>query len=180
MVGGGVLPHQGLGLVQAGLPALHRVDEEALDLVQVGLGDGPLQKVQLGIGDEGPVHPGHQLDTLGGRVGPLVKLSRQCLYRKKGPRNPGHGPVLVIDHVHLGLGEDDTLGPLIDLPADLFHIVAVQDGHRMEPLDAQLLPQLPAQALGLHIKALFFPGIAAVYTHSSLSSVFYLILQFPS
>ena len=54
----------------------------------------------------------YSLDALGGRVRPLVELPRQGLHGEEGPRHPGHGEVLVIDHIHLGLREDNVPGPL--------------------------------------------------------------------
>ena len=65
MVGNGMLPRQRLGLVQAGLPAFYRVDEERFDFVHILLGQPAPQQIHLGVGNEGAVHSGHELDTLG-------------------------------------------------------------------------------------------------------------------
>ena len=172
VVGDVVSTDQGGGLFRGGLPALHGVDEVVLDLVQVGLGQLALQDVHLGVGDEGAVHSGHELDALGAGVGALVELAGQGLHRQDGVGLGGDGEGLVVDHVHLGLGEDDALGLLIDGGGDLVGVVAVQDGHGLQPLDAQLLLEGLAQTLGLHVKAGFFLGIAAVNTHNSDSSTF--------
>ena len=181
VVGDGVFPHQGLRLLQRGLPAFHRVDEEGLDFVQILLRQPAPQQIQLSVGHQGPLHPGHKLDALGGGVRPLVELPRQSLHPKPGTRHAGHGIVLVVHHVHLGLGKDNVLGPPVDGGVDLLHVIPVQNFNRLEPGNPQLLPQLPAQALGFHVEALFFLGVAAVNTHGRYPPflfhipVFYLI-----
>ncbi len=150
-------PGEGLRLVQRGLPALHGVDEVAPDPVQVLPGEGALQEIDLGAGYQGPLHAGHQGDALGAGVGPLVKLARQGLHRQQGVEAPGLRKGLVPGHVHLGLGEDDGLGPLEDLPAEALHVVAVEDPHAGQRRDAQKAPEIREQVLRLrrHAGALF-------------------------
>ena len=80
------------------------------------------------------------------------------------------GEGLVIDHVHLGLGEHDALGLLIDSGVDLVGVIAVQNGHRGQSGHAELLPQGLAQSLGLHVEARLLLGITAVNTHFSSST----------
>ena len=140
------------------------------DLAQVLLRQLALEHIYLGIGDEGALHPGHQLDALGAGVGPLVELAGQGLHRQQGAGLGGLGEGLVIDHVHLGLGEHDALGLLIDGGVDLVGVVAVQDGHGGQSGHAELLPQGLAQPLGLHVEAGLLLGITAVNTHFYLSS----------
>ena len=156
MVGGLVGADQGGRLVHGGLPALYRVDEVAADLVQLLLSEPAAQQVHLGVGDQGAVHPGHELDALGGGVGPLVELPRQGLHRQDAVGILGDGESLVIHRIHLGLGEDDALGLLIDRGVDLVGVVAVQNDHRLQAADAQLVPQSTQQPLGLHIESGLF------------------------
>ena len=165
VVGDGVGTYQGVGLVHGGLPALHRVNEVVPDLAEFLPGKGALQNVYLGIGDEGAVHSGHELDALGAGVGPLVKLARQGLHRQDGVSTLRGREGLVIDRVHLGLGEDDGLGLLVDGGVNLVGVVPVEDGDSLQSGDAQLLLQRAAQSLGLHIVARLFHGITAKYTH---------------
>ena len=179
MVGDGVLPRKGFRLVHGGLPALHRVDEVLFDLLPVLLGQGTLngiEKVDRGAGYQGPVHPGHELDALGRRVRPLVELPRQGLHRQGVFRGSDRGIILVIDVVHLGLGENNALGPLKDLLGDILHIVAVEDGQVLQILDAQLPPKLVQQGGAFDIILGLFRGIAAVNTHGLLSSVLMLCI----
>ena len=164
-VGDVVSTNQGVGLVHVGLPALHRVDEVAADLVHVGLGQLALQQVHLGIGDQGAVHPRHELDALGAGVGTLVELAGQGLHRQHLMGVGGDGIALVIDRVHLGLGKHDALGLLIDGRVDLVGIVPVQDDHAFQAGDAKLLAQLGTKTPGLHVKAGLFLGVAAENTH---------------
>ena len=63
-VGDAVGPGQGLRLVHRSLPALHGVDEIGLNLVQLRRGQLALEHVDLGVGHQGALHPGHQLDAL--------------------------------------------------------------------------------------------------------------------
>ena len=156
MVGGLVGADQGGRLVHGGLPALYRVDEVAADLVQILLSEPAAQQVHLGVGDQGAVHPGHELDALGGGVGPLVELPWQGLHRQDAVGILGDGESLVIHRIHLGLGEDDALGLLIDRGVDLVGVVAVQNDHRLQAADAQLVPQSTQQPLGLHIESGLF------------------------
>ena len=116
-----------------------------------------LQEIDLGAGYQGPLHAGHQGDALGAGVGPLVKLARQGLHRQQGVEAPGLRKGLVPGHVHLGLGEDDGLGPLEDLPAEALHVVAVEDPHAGQRRDAQKAPEIREQVLRLrrHAGALF-------------------------
>ena len=165
--GGGhvVLPLQGLGLVQGGSAALHGVDEVLLDFLQLLLGQLTHEEVHLGGGDEGAVHAGLQLDALLTGVGALVVLAGQGLHSQDAVLLLGQGEGLVVDHVHLRLGKDHALGGLIDLGVDAVGVVAVQDPHRLQSLDPQLLLKLAAQALGLYIEAGPFLRITAVNTH---------------
>ena len=152
-VGGGVLPDQGGGLVHRGLAALHRVDKVLADLLQFVLGQLAAQEVDLGVGDEGAVHAGLELDALGAGVGPLVELAGEGLHRQNAVDRVGSGIGLVPDVVHLGLGKHHRLGRLIDRGIDVVRVIAVQDPDGLQGRHPQLLPQLMAQALGLYVKA---------------------------
>jgi hypothetical protein len=152
-VGGGVLPDQSGGLVYRGLAALHRVDKVLADLLQFVLGQLAAQEVDLGVGDEGAVHAGLELDALGAGVGPLVELAGEGLHRQNAVDRVGSGIGLVPDVVHLGLGKHHRLGRLIDRGIDVVRVIAVQDPDGLQGLHPQLLPQLTAQALGLYVKA---------------------------
>ena len=164
-VGGLVLLLQGGGLVHGGLPALHRVNEVAADLVQIALAQRPHQQVHLGGGDEGAVHPRLELDALGTGVGPLVVLPGQGLHRQDAVGGLRDREGLVVHVVHLGLGEDHRLGGLIHLRSDAVGVIPVQDAHPLQGVNPQLLPQLAAQAPGLHVEAGLFFRITAKYTH---------------
>ncbi len=152
---GGVMgADQGLRLLHGGLPALHGVDEVALYLVQVLLGQPPLQQIYLGVADQGTLHPGHQLHALGAGVGPLVELSRQGLHRQQAVKVPGLGEALVPYYVHLGLGEYDVLCFLIDGGLDPLHVIAVQDADALQVLDPQEAPQVSQKVPGLRAESL--------------------------
>ena len=97
--------------VQRGLPALHRVDKIALDLVQLCLRETSHQKVYLGRADGGTFPLGHQLNALSSGVCPLVKLTWQGFHGKEGVGMAGNGQ-LRKGIVHLGLGEDGPNCPL--------------------------------------------------------------------
>ena len=167
---GGVVPGQGLRLLQGGLPALHRVDEVAPDLVQLLLAQPALQQVDLGVADPGPLHPGHELDALRAGVGALVELARQGLHRQQAVGVPGLGEGLVPDHVGLGLGEDHGLGPLVDLGVDVLHVVAVEDPDPRQGADAQEVPQVRQKAARLGAQPRAFFHIDPVYHHLPPSS----------
>ena len=145
---------QGGGLVHRGLPALNGVDEVALDSRQLLPGQPALQHVHLGVADQGALHPGHELHALGAGVSALVKLARQGLHRQQAVTGPGLGETLVPHHVRLGLGEYDVLGPLIDGGLDPLHVVAVEDAHALQMLDAQKAPQVCQQVSRLRAEAL--------------------------
>ena len=164
-VGGLVLLLQGGGLVHGGLPALHRVNEVPADLVQIALAQRPHQQVHLGGGDEGAVHPRLELDALGTGVGPLVVLPGQGLHRQDAVGGLRDREGLVVHVVHLWLGEDHRLGGLVHLRSDAVGVIPVQDAHPLQGVNPQLLPQLAAQAPGLHVEAGLFFRITAKYTH---------------
>ena len=133
---------QGLRLFQGSLPALHGIDDVALDFFEVRWGESPFQEIHLGIRHQGAVHPRHELDALGGGVRPLVELPRQGLHRQDGVGALRQGEALLINEVHLGFGEDDGLGPLEDLLRKVFHVVAVHQPQPGERGDAQNGPEL--------------------------------------
>ena len=147
---------QGVRLLRRGLPALHGVDDIAADLVQVRLAERPLQHIDLGIGHQGALHIRQQLDALGAGVSALVKLTGQGLHRQDAVGRLGLREGLVIEHVHLGLGEHHPLGPVIDRLVDLIHVVAVEDPHARQALDPQETPQIAEKALRLGAEARLF------------------------
>ena len=144
---------QGLRLLHGGLPALHGVDEVALNLLQILPAQLSLQQVHLGVADQGPLHAGHQLYALGAGVGPLVELPRQGLHRQQAVNARGLGERLVPHHVHLGLGEYDVLCLLIDGGLNPLHVITVQDADALYILDPQEAPQVPQKVPGLRRQA---------------------------
>ena len=71
---------KGLGLFQRGLPSLNGVDDISLDGSQVLVGQGAVERVDLGGPDLRPLSLGEKLDALCSRVRTLVELPRQILH----------------------------------------------------------------------------------------------------
>ena len=160
MVRDRVFLHQGAGLVQGGLPALHRVDEVAADFLLIFPGEGEgalpgaLEPILRSGAHQGALTASHQLDALGGGVRPLVELARQGLHRQ-GPLGtvPGGGDHFVPNDIHLGLGKYGPAGLFEGFPLQAFHVVAVEDADPCDALDAQKVPQVCQQAPGLGAEA---------------------------
>ena len=69
----------------------------------------------------------------------------------------GRGGQLVIGHIHRRFAEHGGDGLVEQFPVNALHIVAVEQTQTLQPVNAQQLHQLAAQALGLTVKAgLFF------------------------
>jgi len=140
---------QGVGLVQGRLPGFHGVDEVALHLVQIGLGEGAGEEVHRGAADQGALPAGEELDALGGGIRPLVKLPRQGLHRQHSGVLGQGGQGLLVEEVHLGLGEDDFPGPAVGDLVQALDIVANQDADAGQAGHTHLLGEFPGQRLGV-------------------------------
>ena len=175
--GHGIGALQGLHPVQSGLPALHRVDEVALDPLQLSVAHLALEDVDGGGGGQRPLSTREELDALGAGVGPLVILPRQGLHREDPAGRGGIGESLVIDGVHLRLTEHGGAHSLIGVPVDPLHVVAVEDADARQALKSQLASQLTQQAPGLHVEAGLLFGIAAKYVTHYHNPLFSYIVE---
>ena len=152
-LGGNVILHrQSLRLCQRCLPAFHRVDHILLDLGDLSIGQLAVQGIDLGGADSGPIAGAEDLDALGRRVCPLVKLTGQGLHRK-------HDRAFQIcfggGDVHLGLGKNRAHRIVKQLLGNILRIVAIQHTHLLQILDAQQIPGIMEQALGFAGQRLF-------------------------
>ena len=159
LAGDGKFHLQRLALVQAGLAGFHRVDEVLFDGGQILSSQVALQQVDLGAAHVGALALAQQLDALGSRVRPLVKLAGQIL-DGKDRFCFGQGGV---GHVHRRLAEHGGDGAVEQLFVDALHVVAVQKAQAGQAFDAQQFGQLVQQALGLAVKAGFLFHINAIY-----------------
>ena len=172
--GDGVLHLEGGLFLQRSLAGLHRVDDIFLDLSQLLVGQSALQQVDLGGADQRALALADELDALGGRIGALVELAGQVLHRK------GHAAILrqgVVGVVHRRLAEHGG-GALVEQRfINALHVVAVEQPHPVQGLDAQQRDQLIFQALGFHIKAGLFLDINTI-DHWRSSSYHHFKLSF--
>ena len=148
--GDGVGRPQGLGLLQGRFPGLHRVDDVFLDLGDLPLGQGPVEDVDLGGADQGPLPLGDELDALGRGIRPLVELARQILHGEHRPAAEVGG---LGGRVHLGLREHGAHRLVEEGLGDVLPVVPVQQPEPDEGTDAQKVRQLPLQGLRLLGKA---------------------------
>ena len=150
----GVLYPQGLRLLQSGLPALHRVDDIALDRLHVGGRDRPVEGVHPGGAHRGPVPGTQHLETLGRGVRPLVELPGQGLH---GEHRVRAGQIRLVAHVvHRGLGKHRGPGPGEQLLRGVLHVVAAEDPHLFQRPDPQKVPAVGQQRGALRGEAGFF------------------------
>ncbi len=78
----GVLRFQGFGLFKGRLPGFHGVDHILLDLQNLRVRQLAVQGVELRAADQRAFALADDLDALGGRIGPLVKLAGQVFDRE--------------------------------------------------------------------------------------------------
>ena len=154
------LDHGGLGIArpeglaggEGGLAGLDRVDHVALDRLDVLVRELALEDVDLRGTDRRPLALADELDALARRVGALVKLAGQRLDREDdvavGDRGHLAGGV-----VGLGLGEDGGHAGVKELLGDALHVVAVDEPQVGEAFDAEHVPQLVREGLGLPVEA---------------------------
>ena len=125
--GNGILGSQCLRLFQRGLPGLHRVNDIFLYRGQFPVRDVAVQGVHLGGAHRGPLSLGEDLDALGGRVRPLVKLAGQVFHGKDGG---GPGEIgFLSGGVHLGLRKYRGDGGIKQFPGNALGIVPVQNAN---------------------------------------------------
>ena len=130
---------QGLRLFQRGLTGLDRVDDILFNLRDLRLGELAVQRVHTCRTHQRPVPPGEDLDALGGGIGPLVELAGQILHRENR-----RAPKLrrVIYAVKLRLGKDGFYRVIKQLFPDVFHIIALEQAHPLQPRDPQQLARV--------------------------------------
>ncbi len=155
MVRNGVGLHQRFRLFQGRFPAFHRVNQITPDFLQIFLRkgertlSGAFKQVLDSRPDQGTFTASHQLNALGGRISPLVELSRQG-FHGQGPLGAaaGNGDHLIPDDIHLRLGKDGAPGFLEGFRVQVFHVVAMQNPHAGQTLNTQKIPQVCQQAAG--------------------------------
>ena len=121
-LGDSVVHGQGVERLQRGLPRLHGVDEVLLDGSHLFRRQLPGEVVDPGGADQGALPLGEDLDALGGRIRPLIKLAGEVLHGKEdAPLREG-----IRHQVQLGLRQDGPDAVVKELRRDVLHIVAVE------------------------------------------------------
>ena len=145
-----IVHHQGLGLLESGLTALHGVDDILADGGDLLIGQLAGQHIDLGGADQGTLTLGDDLDALGSGVGPLVKLTGQRFHSEdiSAGQLDGCG-----SGIQLGLGENGTDGIVEQLFGDVFCVIAVEKTDILKRFNAQKVLSLCQQAAGFVIKA---------------------------
>ena len=141
-------------LLQRCFPRLHRVNDILLNLRDLRLREAAGKHIQLRAAHRRTLALGNNLDTLGRRIRPLVKLAREILHRKNG----GSGRIRFLrDEIQLGLRENRFHRVIKKIPGQVFHIITIQKAHLFQPPDAQKIPELAAKGPGFMIqtRALF-------------------------
>ena len=134
--------------LQAGLAALHGVDEVALDALGLLAGHA-LKGVYGGRAHLGALALGEQLHALRRRVGALVVLAGQVLH---GEHMLAHIGQLRAHGVTVGLGEHYAAGALQLLARKALHVVALEYAHARKARKAQRKAQIALKVLRLDIK----------------------------
>ena len=151
LAGGGHLGLQrGLGF-QRRLAGLDRVDHVMLDGIDVGLAERAFERVHLGGAHGRTLTLRDQLDALCGGVGALVELSGQELggeHRRVAEVRQVRGGV-----IHLRLAEHGRRGLFEELLGDALDVIAVDDAHLAQAIDAEDGLQFGAELLGFHVEA---------------------------
>ena len=151
LAGGGHLGLQrGLGF-QRRLAGLDRVDHVMLDGSDVGLAERAFERVHLGGAHGRTLTLRDQLDALCGGVGALVELSGQELggeHRRVAEVRQVRGGV-----IHLRLAEHGRRGLFEELLGDALDVIAVDDAHLAQAIDAEDGLQFGAELLGFHVEA---------------------------
>ncbi len=158
---------QGLGQLHRGLAGFHRVDDVFFDPLHVLIGQIAVERIDLGRSDQGTLRLRHDLDTLGRRVRPLVKLTGQIFHSEHRvricKRRLGAGGV------DLRLGKDGFDRLCKHLGLDLLGVIPVEDPHRLQARNAQKCSQLLAKRLGLMRKRRLFFNKYSINHYASLA-----------
>ena len=152
-LGRGVDRCQGFRQLQRCLTAFHRVDDVLFEGGNLRFGKGTVQRIDLGGADPGTIPLRNDLDTLGGRVGTLIKLTGQCLHGKyKGTGQidfPG-------SDVQLGLGENGSHGIVKKRFRDIFRVIAVEKPDALQSFHTQKVLRFAQQAPGFVVQTFLF------------------------
>ena len=149
--GGGHI--QGLGLVKGGQPGFHRIDQILLDPLHIRRRQLPFQADHPGGEHPGPFPLGEELNTLGGRIRPLVVLAGQILHGENLPtRLEGQG--LVIYHIGVWFGKDGPPRPREFAGGEPLNIVSVEDAQGAQLGHPQVIPQIREHLPRLDIEPL--------------------------
>ena len=141
-LGSGVLNLQGIKGLQRGLSGLHGVDDIAADAGNVLRREVPIEGIDPGGAHQGPLPLGEQLDTLGRRVGPLVKLAGEVFHGEEGVGIRGER---LREVIQLRLGEDRPPAYVEESLVDALYIIAIDEPDPLQPRDAEKFPDIPQQ-----------------------------------
>ena len=147
-----IVDSQSFGLVKRCLAALYRVDYVPFDFVYVVLGDITLENVYLCGAYGGTLTAGNYLYALRRGVSSLIVLTGQIF-------NSEHLAAASIKlgghHVKLRLGENGTDCLVKKATVNIFNVIAVEDTHTLESLDAYKLAKLSKESVCLVSKLRF-------------------------
>ena len=122
--------------------------------------------VDPGGTDQGALPLGEDLDALGGRIRPLIKLAGEVLHGKEdAPLREG-----VRHQVQLGLRQDGPDTVVKELRRDVLHIVAVEQPQPLQGGDPQQGTDVAGQGVGLGGEARPFFYIYPIYHYFTSSS----------
>ena len=143
---------QGFGQGQLCLTAFHRVNHVFFDCGDFFLCQLAVQAINFSGSNQGTLALRDDLNTLGGRIGALVKLTRQRLY---GKYNSTLQVILSGGNIQLRLGKHGVDCVMEQLLGDIFCIVAVQQTDILQRLNSQQVTGIIQKGLCL-IGQLFF------------------------
>ena len=155
-----IVAHKGFGLFKGCFPGLHRVRNIFFNLFYLSFGKLSVQKVDLGRANRGPFLLGNDLDTLGGGIGSLVKLTGQILHGENGRST--RCIQFFADHIQLGLGKDRFFRIVKELLLDLLHIVSVYNPHSGQSVYSKQSRQIRQKSFCFIGQFLFFFYINAI------------------
>ena len=152
--------------VQRSFTAFHGVDDVLFRRLNLRLGQVAVEHIHLGGTHKRTVTLGDDLDALCGGVGTLVKLTGQILHGE-------HGAIICIAdrigaHIQLRLGEYGFFALLKQRLVDFLHIVAVENTHTLERINAEERAKVGAKRTCLMLQSRFFFYIYSVNHSSSL------------
>ena len=158
---------QGCRLFEGGFPGFHRIDDIFPDLGDFRLRQIPVEGIELCTADQGTFSLADDLNTLGRRIGPLVKLTRQVFDGK----DVGAGKVrLRRRDVQLRLGENRPDRFIEEVFGNEFRIVAIQESDFLEARDVQEGFGVGFKRTGFVVQARFFFNVDSVnHLYFSLS-----------